>query len=523
MKTKALRQTALAALWVSLVLSTARPALAQDVHAVFVHGLGSGPETWDGASERLKARLSIVRHQPGLSWRSTFESQGSELQGNLWWLSDPTVAIGHSNGGLVSRQWSRLRPLNGIVTLGTPNQGAPLAYNMLSWLGFNFTTGTVITDLFNAFGYNCCEWSWIFADIVNAADLVRYWLSVQPAAMAVTLGIEFGAPVLGEMASSSPAHLNSPENLAREAAQVPARVGITVVAHNFYWAGPFRAVWPQYGDDIAWWMYRTRDILSYYGSYIALTADPGDTRAMDLVTWLWSAAAWIEWIDPTWCNYVSTWGGYACAPNDTVVPEWSQVYPGATWYRIPGGGPAHTQETSQSDDVLYTVLTNYMSVPPRSSDPPGGAGPPGGGSTSLVVSLRADNGQYVVAENGGGWVVNANRDAIGPWETFNLIDLDGGSLRDGDFVAFQASSGHYLQAVDGGGGTMLAIGPRADPWETFILVDRDRPGGVVQSWDAIALQSHNGYFVVAEYGGGNAVNVNREWIGPYETFRLVVH
>lgn len=37
------------------------------------------------------------------------------------------------------------------------------------------------------------------------------------------------------------------------------------------------------------------------------------------------------------------------------------------------------------------------------------------------VALQASNGQYVVAEGGGGDVVNANRDAIGPWETFGVV------------------------------------------------------------------------------------------------------
>jgi hypothetical protein len=90
-------------------------------------------------------------------------------------------------------------------------------------------------------------------------------------------------------------------------------------------------------------------------------------------------------------------------------------------------------------------------------------------------------------------------------------------------VAFQTNSSHYLQAVWGGGDTMLAVGGYAGPWETFTLVDLDRPGGAVQSWDAIALQSDYGYFVVAEQGGGDVVNANRAWIGPWETFRLFVH
>jgi hypothetical protein len=34
------------------------------------------------------------------------------------------------------------------------------------------------------------------------------------------------------------------------------------------------------------------------------------------------------------------------------------------------------------------------------------------------AALQASNGQYVVAEGGGGGVVNANRNNIGAWETF---------------------------------------------------------------------------------------------------------
>jgi hypothetical protein len=41
------------------------------------------------------------------------------------------------------------------------------------------------------------------------------------------------------------------------------------------------------------------------------------------------------------------------------------------------------------------------------------------------VALQAPNGQFVVAENGGGLTgsgsVNANRGAIGAWETFTIV------------------------------------------------------------------------------------------------------
>jgi len=50
-----------------------------------------------------------------------------------------------------------------------------------------------------------------------------------------------------------------------------------------------------------------------------------------------------------------------------------------------------------------------------------------------AVTLRtAVGGKYVVAENGGGGVVNANRDSASTWETFSLYDLNGGALVSGD-------------------------------------------------------------------------------------------
>jgi pimeloyl-ACP methyl ester carboxylesterase len=494
------------------VLFAASGAEAQEVPIVFVHGLASSGATWQGAAERLNARLAITPYRPDLNWRATVESQSGTLQGVVGWLPGSTIAVGHSNGGLVARQWSKSHPLHGVITVGTPHNGAPLAYNALAWLGFNQQVGSVITDVFNAFSRNCCDWYWVLGLVGDLTDWVRYWMGLQIGGLISTLGVEIGAPVLAQMSSSSPANLNSSGNLAREAAAIPARVGIANVAHNFYYAGAFRAIWPDWGDDIAWLMYASHDVLVYWANYIWLTADPSDMKAMDLANALWSAAVWISWIDPAWCQAVSRPGFGECSPNDTVVPDWAQVYPGAALIYVPAEGPTHTQETAWSDDLIYDALTNFAHVPPRGT----------GGGTGKSVNLQAANGQFVVAEGGGWGAVNANRDNAGPWETFALVDLNGGTLRDGDPVAFQTTNGSYLQAVSGGGGAIQAIGGGIGAWETFTIVDLDHPGGTVQSWDAVALRSCNGYFVVAESGGGDVVNVNRMAIGAWETFRLVV-
>ncbi len=140
-----------------------------------------------------------------------------------------------------------------------------------------------------------------------------------------------------------------------------------------------------------------------------------------------------------------------------------------------------------------------------------------------TVRLKASNGQYVVAEGGGGGAVNANRPQAGAWETFTLIDKNGSPLMNGDAVNFRTATGHFLVAEGSGGREVLANRPAAGPWETFVIVKvRGSAGQEIVHGDAIALRASNGQYVVAEGGGGGVVNANRNAIGPWETFVLEV-
>lgn len=122
------------------------------------------------------------------------------------------------------------------------------------------------------------------------------------------------------------------------------------------------------------------------------------------------------------------------------------------------------------------------------------------------IALMADNRKYVAAEEGGGRELVANRDRIGPWESFNVTDL--GNNR----IALQANNGKYVCAEGGGGGAMVANRDRIGPWETFLVIRvRGR---------RIALQASNGQYVAAEGGGGRELVANRDRIGPWETFLM---
>src|SRR5919106_6079455 len=118
----------------------------------FVHGFIGSANTWRDAAIRLQGRLAIEPSYPSLTWRDPYEKQATQLQSQLSSLAGTAVAVGHSNGGVISRQWNRLRPLSGIVTLSTPHRGVPLSYHINDWLGLNFLVIDLIGSINVAFG-----------------------------------------------------------------------------------------------------------------------------------------------------------------------------------------------------------------------------------------------------------------------------------------------------------------------------------------------------------------------------------
>lgn len=143
--------------------------------------------------------------------------------------------------------------------------------------------------------------------------------------------------------------------------------------------------------------------------------------------------------------------------------------------------------------------------------------------TAMTVRLRtAVAGTYVTAEQGGGGELRADRAVADLWETFTLLDQDGGGLEHGDLVALRGHDGVHLVVAEGaGGGALSARGPRPDITSLFTLL-REDGDGAVQSGDPIGLRAASGHWVVAEEGGGSNLRADREERGPWETFIIEV-
>ena len=431
---------------VILVLGFAAPApsvWAQDRPVVFVHGM-KGENSWDVAAERLRHRLAITPFVPTLPWREVLETQAASLQAQYAGLPASTIAVGHSNGGIASRLWTTMHPMSAVVTLGSPQQGAPFVDRLLDILYFNLTLYNYLGLAGSALGWQPNEWAAVFVFVQGALLFGQSFAIGTVWRMTAILGIELGLPVLPQISTGSYliASLNSAGNLGREALDINTRVGLAYIANNYWRAGPARALDPENADLHYVAMVVSIVTLEYAASYLWANY-PGNWTAQSIANGLYAAASIFRQVDPFWCWAVTN--DASCnTPHDGIVPYWSQQYPGALNFGIVG--PAHTQENKVSDDLLVAVLTAYAGVAYRS----GAAPPPPGGSTgadtlspgeNLVPgdSIRSADGRYELAYQGdGNLVLYRISDGAALWNTGTFSAGQVEMQNDGNLVIYNS-------------------------------------------------------------------------------------
>jgi pimeloyl-ACP methyl ester carboxylesterase len=362
-------RTALVIAWAAAMCLLSSAAAGQARPTAFIHGFAAESSDWAATADRLKARAAIQPYLPPVSWKEKFETQAKQVEQQLSALATNSIAVGHSNGGVVAREWARMRQLGGIVTIGTPHRGTPILANLPGWAAFSGTTRGLIGEVFSAFA-GSTDWTTVLAIVESALAVASDYSLWSVTNLISVLGVSTVTPVMPQMipGSSYLTSLNGGTNLSKEASRAPKRVGIVSVASNFYIAGPARAIAPAQADEIATTIYTVASTLLFWGNYILINASPSDIDAIDQAMALIAVSDQIIAIDPTYCRMVSRVDLAACGENDGIVPVSSQSYPGAPNFVI--RGPAHRQEKQQSDDAFYAALVNYMGVTPGAYKPP---------------------------------------------------------------------------------------------------------------------------------------------------------
>ncbi len=197
-------------------------AAAQDAPLVLVHGFKSQGATWAAAETRFNRQLAVTVYNPTVDWQRVFPEQAAQLHAKLPGVPGVPTVVGHSNGGVVAREWSKTKPMKGLLTLSSPNQGAPIANNAIAWGMYNSSIIAGVLNIQSSFS-NPNEGSyWIYSVIQGALAFAADTVSTSIAAMSAT-GFDLYAPVFSQDKVGSPymQSLNSPANLAREAAAIP--------------------------------------------------------------------------------------------------------------------------------------------------------------------------------------------------------------------------------------------------------------------------------------------------------------
>lgn len=118
-------------------------------------------------------------------------------------------------------------------------------------------------------------------------------------------------------------------------------------------------------------------------------------------------------------------------------------------------------------------------------------------ATNLRIGLRADGGDFVTAK--GDAEVTAKSTTRGANETITLFDLDGGELVNGNLVVLRADTGQFIAAEGGGGRELVANRARAQQWEQFVI-ERVGGSGAIDDGTSIRLRANNGEYVRAQNG-----------------------
>jgi hypothetical protein len=147
--------------------------------------------------------------------------------------------------------------------------------------------------------------------------------------------------------------------------------------------------------------------------------------------------------------------------------------------------------------VLVMVLLSMVAFPKDAYGKP---------SSKRRVAIKSFNGYYLCAENGGGSELVANRDNIGDWETFWLINLGKG------YVALQGNNGDYV-SVYNDDTNVYVNNSELNKWNNFQLLNLEN--------SKIALKTNSKKYICAENGGGGKVVADRKEIGDWENFEII--
>ncbi len=112
------------------------PVSQAQQEVAFVHGINSDPSTWSDTRSYIGNRFAVSTKAPGyISDQPISSITANQVRSQI---SNGSILVGHSMGGLIGRQLRRTDSsmVNGLITVGTPHLGSGIAANADQVLDF---------------------------------------------------------------------------------------------------------------------------------------------------------------------------------------------------------------------------------------------------------------------------------------------------------------------------------------------------------------------------------------------------
>lgn len=346
---------------------------------VLQHGFMSNAGTWDTFAPWLERHAYVQTSRFSTGSNSLFSRQANKLRASVAHLPDTTIFIGHSNGGIIVRHLSHMRPMKGYITVGTPQRGAPLAAAVLNGTADMFAQMLSFTAAEAGNAYDRAEFQhpsdWMRHVGVTAAS-GQEWLGRTIGGLVSIANFvdDVGETVLTDMNPTSYffspwSGLNSPDALRAEARFGARRVAIASHVVGGYF--PEWMIWkglrPGQSAELSLMTDAVLVTLLLTYDHYASYYEPEDwysaEKQANAYLWAWAAGA-LAGMDMSWCTLIGAGRFVGCEPADGIVPVSYQTHPDPAVDLVIIRGPAHQEQTSSVAfrEVALEQLRNRFGV-----------------------------------------------------------------------------------------------------------------------------------------------------------------
>jgi len=241
-----------------------------------------------------------------------------------------------------------------VITLGTPNYGAPLEETFPVFC--DYIGETTLDAVLLSLSFNGSTDQWIIDDIDPTFDWAVDLLGFACDDIVDAIGLPGSATNQAQLPPDAPFMsdtLNATANVASEVSNVASEASVVVTTFDFIDAGPFKAMSPDGAGES--WGHIIQGLgaeMESVGIFIHAWDDPDceDEHECDIADRLESLGEDFLYIDDAWCQSVEG-TLFGCDGNDEVVPTWSQNLGRGSFVPIPDG-PVHTREAQDGAALL---------------------------------------------------------------------------------------------------------------------------------------------------------------------------